>query len=93
MDEKQLVIFSIAYGTIGLSSVFLPPVAQVAATSQSDGEKQVVHETMLIAGAHILIVAGLTSYMAKSMFPFWLALAIAGSLTLTYEYALRREAT
>ena len=91
MDESKLVIFSLAFGTIGLSAVFLPPVSELAKTSQSDGEKQVIHETELIAGAHILIVAGITSYMAKSAFPFWLAVLMSAAMFATYEYALRRE--
>ena len=91
MDESKLVIMSLAMGTIGLSAVFLPPVGNVALTNQSDDEKQVIHETELIAGVHILIVAGITSYLAKSAFPFLLALLVSGGMWFAYEYAMARE--
>lgn len=90
VNDKDLIIFYMALSAVGLYAAFLPNVAELAANYQTPDERKVIREAELIGTAHLLIVAVITSSVAKSALPLLLALLLGGSMFATYEYALSR---
>jgi len=90
MNNDNLLVFSIALGAIGLYSTFMPPVHEVVNGEQSNGEKQALREAEMIGTAHLLAVALIASFMAKSAMPLLLAAGLGVSVYLSYEYAMAR---
>lgn len=92
MNEDRLVVFSLAVSGISLYSHFMPNIAETVAVPQSDGEKKAIREAEILGLLHLLAIAGITSYYAKSSLPIMLALLLGASMFATYEYAFTRSA-
>ena len=90
MNEKNLIIFSLALGSVGLYSTFVPSLHQVAMDNQSTDEKSVLREAELIGTLHLLAVAGAAAYMAKTAVPLLMAVVLGASIFVSYEYAMAR---
>lgn len=90
MDESKLIIFTVTVTGLHLYGAFLPPVSEIASAYQTDGQKQVLREAEFIGTGFLLVIAGMTSFFAKSALPFLLTVLIAGAMFGTYEYALAR---
>ncbi len=90
MNEKNLIIFSLAIGSVGLYSTFLPSLHQVATENQSADEKSVLREAEFIGTAHLLAVSLAAAYMAKNAIPVLIAVALGVSIFFSYEYAMAR---
>lgn len=90
MKQDDLVIFTLAISSIAFYGTFLSPVSEIATTEQTPGEKQVHRESAWIATAHLVVVAGIAAFAAKSHIPLTIAVLLAVSILLTYEYALAR---
>jgi hypothetical protein len=91
LKEDGLIFFTLAVGSVGMYSLFLPPLHEIAKGNEGEGEKQVLRESEMICAAHLLLVAGITAYLAKSPVPFFLAIILGASIFASYEYALARE--
>ena len=90
MKQDDLVLFTLALSAIGFYGTFLSPVSELATTEQTPGEKQVLRESAWIGTAHLLVVAGIAAIAAKNHVPLTMAVLLAVSVLLTYEYAMAR---
>lgn len=90
MDDKIVISIFMALEGVHAYSAFLPSVFTIKTFVSTEDGKKMIREGEVMASLFLLALALATSYIAKSKWPFVLAMVTGGGMLAVYEFALYR---
>ena len=90
MDDKIVISIFMALEGVHAYSAFLPSVFTIKTFVATEEGKAMIREGELMASLFLLALAASTAYIAKSKWPFILAVLTGAGMLGVYEFALAR---
>ena len=90
MNDEIMVSVFMAMEGMHAYSAFLPSVFTIKTFVATQEGKQMIREGEIMASAFLLLLAIVTAKLAKSHWPFMMAVAAGGAMVIVYEVALAR---